>query len=209
MSPQDFELRIEKCGGDSIRVMPLSPSESSGAFESGFLIRVSERDPVATAQFAAHVRTVVWIWLKKNHPERAKWPGEVERLVELACQRMVQEASEWTVPGNLGRCLRGLCVDSAMKAKSGSGEAAVGAPAQGDRHDWLNGGYQDPVRRLLDELPARDRELLIGVFRQGNRPQPESSDGAYLRLLLFRARLRFRDLTMAAATAGSAPPPPA
>jgi hypothetical protein len=185
-------------------VIALSHSEGSGGFEREFLIRVARRDEKAVAQFAAHVRTVAWIWLKKNHPQRAKMSGEVERLAGLACQAIVQSPEEWTEPGNLGGLLRRLCVVNVRPERAGSGEAAIAAPADGSP-DWSSGGYSDSVRRLLDELPAKDRELLIGVFRQEERPQPGSSEGAYLRLLLFRARLRFRDL-LAATTASSIPP---
>lgn len=183
---------------------PLSQSEGSGAFEGEFLARVAGEDAEAVAQFAAHVRTVAWIWLKKNHPQRANRPGEVERLAGLACQAIVQSPEEWTVPGNLGGLLRRLCVANVRPERAGSGEVAIGAPADG-LPDWLSGGYSESVRRLLDELPAKDRELLIGVFRQEERPRPDRGEGAYLRLLLFRARLRFRDLLAAAGSSSISP----
>lgn len=179
-----------------------------GMFEAAFLVRVAGRDPGATAEFAAHVRTVAWIWLKKNHPERAKIPGEVERLAALACQAVVESPEQWTVPGDLGALLRNLCNDASSARSAGPGEAEARTNAQPVRGsgggDWVAGAHQEPVRRLLDELPERDRQLLIGVLGRGDTVTPDSSEAAYLRRLLFRARLRFRDL-VAASTVSPGP----
>lgn len=213
MSSDSIKTRILSVEETFSRLNPPSPSESGGLFEASFLDRVSRQEAVAVEQFAAHVRVVVRVWLKQNRPELATSQELVERVVRISCQAMIDSPERWTNPQVLGVALLELCRSCSGSANGTELEAPLESAPARIWPEWCSGGCQEAVRRLLDELPERDRDLFIERFGRGTKSTQadEQADAAYLRRLLFRARLRFRDLMAAAASsstaAGTSPSP--
>ena len=67
----------------------------------------------------------------------------------------------------------------------------------------INGQDRRKVRDVLDELPKKDRDLLRAVFLEEKTPAEASRqfgvDGEYLRVLVFRAKQRFKKAYLSSA----------
>jgi RNA polymerase sigma factor (sigma-70 family) len=180
-----------------------APLETS-AFDERYITGLRDRDPDVEAHFVAQFRTPIWA--------KARRQLSTPDLAEDACQetllRVLQHfrsGKRLENPASLPAFVHSVCHNVTLemiRAKT--------------RYRVDNGGREDPidpgpspyaaavtqeriqlVREILARLPEKDRELLrLAMLEEMDRVllcRRFQVTEDYLRVLLYRARVRFRD----------------
>lgn len=182
------------------------PGRDFHRFDGGYLERLRGGDPDTERHFVSYFKDLLRIKLRSRLRSR--------QLVEDACQetflrvfKALRSDEEIQHPERLGAYVNTVCnhvlleLYRSEKRHMTMPDAAVAdieddAPAIEDR--LLAVERRLLVRRVMDELPDLDRRLMRALFVE-ERDKDEMCkelkvDRSYLRVLLHRAKLRFRAL---------------
>jgi RNA polymerase sigma-70 factor (ECF subfamily) len=183
-------------------------------FDESYLQALRDREPDAEDYLIAHF----------SRPVRLKLQARLRspELIQDACQETFLRVLAYfragkalDNPASLPGFVHSVCHNIALEFLRGH-----------TRHDQILENLQDPpdpslnpegqfvtqertefVRRLLGELPEKDRQLLRRVFLEEEDKDLVCSelhvDRGYLRVLLHRARLRFKAAVLRADAAGA------
>ncbi len=111
-------------------------------------------------------------------------------------------------PERLGAYVHGICNNvllEAYRAQKRHMQSGEDAPDQVDwrpdpESEFVSAERRRLVRSVLEELKPKDRDLLRAVFLEEREKETVCRemgiDAAYLRVLLHRARLRFKSILM-------------
>lgn len=168
-------------------------------FDSGYLRRLVESDEVTQQHFASYFGDLLAIKLRP----RLRSSDAVEDVVQETFARVIATLRYEGLddPAALGSFVNSVCNNVLLEHYRDQsrwseeiGEQVDGGPA-GDR-SLLRNEEQTQVRLILDDLPEKDRTILLAIFFE-DRDKDEvcrtlGVERQYLRVLLHRAKTRFR-----------------
>ncbi|HKV04610.1 MAG TPA: sigma-70 family RNA polymerase sigma factor [Candidatus Acidoferrales bacterium] len=175
------------------------------AFDEGYLQRLRSRDPLTESHFASYFSELLQIKLRW----RLRDSQAIEDVTQETFVRVfaaVRGPSGIRQPERLGAFVNSVCNNVLLEfyrssSRTASGEGAVpDAPDQSIDLDGFLVTQQTcgQVRRVLDQLPARDRQLLKAFFLEDKDKDQICKefgvDRDYLRVLLHRAKQSFKAL---------------
>jgi RNA polymerase sigma-70 factor (ECF subfamily) len=184
------------------------------AFDAEYLRRLSEGDVETESHFVDYFAGLLLIKLRS----RLRSTQDVEDLrqeVFLRVLRALRKGAGLHEPSRLGAYVNSVCNNVVFehfrqRARVGplDEEATyLRSPGAGAEEELLSADSLRQVRTLLAELPRRDREILQAVFLDEQDKDVVCLQFGvrreYLRVLLHRAKARFRDLLKAAGAAGA------
>jgi len=187
----------------TVPLVSSSHGRTTGLFDETYLGALAERDTIAESQLVSHFSRAVQAKLRARlrSPELIQDASQETFLRVLTFFRAGKKLDN---PGSLPGFIHGICHNVALEFLRSH-----------TRHDQLPEQLNDPVagepdpesqlvtserkaqvRRLLGELPAKDRALLKRVFLDEEDKDAVcrefSVDRNYLRVLLHRARVRLK-----------------
>lgn len=190
----------------ALMVLPVSPTGREWPrFDGDYLERLRQGDPDTEAHFVSYFGALLRIKLRS----RLRSPHLVDDASQetfLRVFKTLRSGEEIRHPERLGAYVNGVCnnilqeVYRAAKRHPQADDPAVPlvaeAPTVEDR--MLIAERRALVRRTIDDLPERDRRLMRAMFVE-DRDKDEVCDELavgrdYLRVVLHRAKLRFRAL---------------
>lgn len=170
-------------------------------FDQDYVNRLKRRDPDTERHFCAYFGELLLLKLRGN----IRFSQSAEDLRQETLLRVLKAVRENKVDHSerLGAFVVGVCNRILLEKgrEQSRTEPIENAPEPADEREsadrlLITEERKTLVRRVLDELPARDRLLLEEIFlRERDKDQvcrEFSVDRDYLRVLLFRARKRFR-----------------
>ena len=171
------------------------------------LLRLASGDQELECEFVHHFGDLLRIRLESRFRENS-WIEDVRQETLLRVLKTIKTAPETiTDPEKIGYYVNSVCRNVVLERFRGEGRYAGGSdnsllerpdPSVDLEANVISAERQHMVRRLLDEMSVRDREILTEVFLneqdKGAICSRHAVDRGYLRVLLFRARQRFRDL---------------
>jgi RNA polymerase sigma-70 factor (ECF subfamily) len=172
-------------------------------FDAGYLERLRDGDPVTEQHFTVYFTELMGIKLRARRYAQA----EVDDIRQESFLRVFQAVRSGKIREavRLGSYVNSVCNNVAMeqrRAESRHPQPDSEAPPEipdgnaGPETELLTAEEGGIVRRVLEELPGRSREILSKLYLE-ERPAEEvcesfKVDQNYLRVLLFRARKQFR-----------------
>jgi len=172
-------------------------------FDERYITGIRNRDPEIESHFVAYFK--IPVWLKARRQLRA--PDMAEDAVQetlLRVLRYFRSGKRLELPARLPAFVQSICLNvtlEMLRAKSRYRQAPENRPDPVDPRGNLelqivNDERKRMVLEILAQLPDKDRELLqLGVLEavdKGELCQRIGVNQEYLRVLLFRARQRFR-----------------
>jgi len=172
------------------------------SFDAAYLERLAARDPVTERHFHDYFSELILIKLRS----RQFAPHAIDDIRQETFLRVLQAVRREGIrdPQRIGAFVNSTCNFVAMEfGRSGARYKTPDAnvpDVRDERPDsesaMLKIEERKQVRTILEKMPDKDRRLLSAVFLE-ERSSEEicrqfGIDANYLRVLLFRARTRFR-----------------
>jgi RNA polymerase sigma factor (sigma-70 family) len=176
----------------------------TSCFDERYITGLRDRDPEAEAHFLAHFRKPIWL--------KARRQLSAPDLIEDACQETVLRVLEYfrsgkrlENPERLPAFVHTVCHNVTLEMirsktrysqmpETGADPASAGKDPHGE---LVTRERQELVREILTKLPKKDRELLrLAALEETDKAElcrRFQVNEEYLRVLLYRARVRFRD----------------
>ena len=170
------------------------------AFDDLYVRRLKEHDPETVDHFFQYFRSLLFVKLRKNLSD----PRAIEDVTQETFIRALARIDQLKDSRKLGAFMLGIChhVLQEWYRSESRGEpldrAHENIPGPSNTEaEFLNEETAAGVRRVLDRLSERDAAILRAVFLDdGNKDEVCRRFGVerkYLRVLLHRARERFKD----------------
>lgn len=183
--------------------MPLVPRFE---FDAAYVDRLTRGDEATERHFTAYFGDLLTIKLRS----RLRSPSLVEDAKQETFLRVLttlRRKGGLTSAGGLGAFVNTTCnnvlfetyrAETKRRQNVPEDEAPLEAPGASVESVMLDADEHERVRHAIAELPAKDRELLHALFFD-ERDKDEicramGVDRQYLRVLLHRAKGRFRDV---------------
>jgi RNA polymerase sigma-70 factor (ECF subfamily) len=178
------------------------------SFDAEYVQRLSEGDPATERHFAEYFGSLLLIKLRG----RLKWSQDIEDLrqeVFLRVLRSLRTGSGLHEPSRLGAYVNAVCnnvVFEHFRQRSRVTQLDVRASelresGSDPEQELVTEESQFQVRKLIGELSERDRGILRAVFLEERDKDAVCREYGvrrdYLRVLLHRAKNRFRHLLFA------------
>jgi RNA polymerase sigma-70 factor (ECF subfamily) len=175
------------------------------AFDQPYVQRLSQGDPETERHFVDYFSTLLLIKLRS----RLRAEQDVEDLrqeVFLRVLRALRLGAGLHDPSRLGAYVNTVCNNVIFEhfrhkgrvAQLDSQDTSLPSSAAGAEADLVSEENMRRVRNLLDGLPQRDRQILQAVFLDEQDKDAVCLEFGvrrdYLRVLLYRAKLRLREL---------------
>ena len=174
------------------------------SFDRTYIERLRAGDPETERHFCAYFGELIVI---KARARRSVEVDDVRQETLLRVLRTLRAPGGLRDPGALGAFVSSVCTN--VLRESGRSLARHDAPPEdsdtipdaispGPETQLMTSERQDAVRRVLESLPPRDRELLRAIYLD-ERDKARVCDELgvnrdYLRVLLHRAKNLFRTL---------------
>jgi RNA polymerase sigma-70 factor (ECF subfamily) len=185
------------------------------AFDAEYIQRLSKSDGETERDFVAYFNELLCIKLRS----RVRSADQVQDIIQETFLRVLKtlRASGMENPQALGSFVNSVCNNVLFefyRAQSRFAPAAEDRPGNDAPAESALADEEErrAVRRVIDHLPEKDRRILRWVFFE-ERDKDEvcralNIDREYLRVLVHRAKLRFRDdyLRRSATNVGRATP---
>ena len=207
----------ERCGyGSAARpaalfylIFEIGTSVETLYFDERYAAGLRNQDPEVESHFVAYFKTP--IWLKARRQLRA--PDMIEDAVQetlLRVLRYFRSGKTLESPERLAAFVHSVCHNVTLemiRSKTRYVQVSENAPEPADHRDdaelqLVTEERKRLVREILGRLPEKDRELLrLAMLEEVENPELCRRFGVtqdYLRVLLHRARLRFRDALLKA-----------
>jgi RNA polymerase sigma factor (sigma-70 family) len=183
-------------------------------FDDDYVARLKRRDPETERHFSIYFGERLLLKLR-SQPAFAHAAEDLRQETLMRVLEKIQSGQVYHAD-RLGAYVVGVCNNILLEQsrKDRRTEPMENAP---EPVDWrqtadgllINEERKARVRQVLDDLPARDRLLLEEIFLK-ERDKDEvcrefQVDRDYLRVLLFRARKRFRTVLTVAEAAATQP----
>jgi len=174
-------------------------------FDSEYVNLLTNGDPAVEQHFSAYFGALLNIKLRRRFRSR----DDIEDIRQDTLLRVLQTLRQKggiDHPERLGAFVNAVCNNVMLEKfrdKARHPDADPDLPEPADRAVDLHGDLvaeerKRHVRMVLDELPEQDRRLLrLVFFEEAHRDEVCRSmnvDRDYLRVLLYRARTRFKAL---------------
>jgi RNA polymerase sigma-70 factor, ECF subfamily len=174
------------------------------AFDQSYVLRLSAGDPETEGHFATHFGGLLKLRLRTRHRDLNSADDVTQETLFRVLRAIRSDPASIEHPERLGPYVNSVCTNVMHEGFRGEMRYQPTTDAKLDRADpamdversMLSAERQAMVRRLLSEMSLQDRSLLTELFLE-ERDKDEicaahSVDRDYLRVLLFRARNRFR-----------------
>ncbi len=181
----------------------LRGSLQTQTFDSEYVTRLAARDPETERHFADYFGPLMLAKLRKHlrSPEAAE-DGRQETLMRVLTT--IRRDGGLRNPERLAAYVHGICknvVHEFQRAQQRYLQADENAPEQADyrpdpESEFVSGERRRLVRAVLEDLKPKDRELLRAIVLEEREKaavcREMGVDAGYLRVLLHRARGRFK-----------------
>jgi len=171
-------------------------------FDDDYVRRLREGDRETAAHFAAYFRELLLIKLRRKLDSKQA----IDDVRQEVFARVFAKLSELHDARKLGSFVMGFCNRVLMEWYRIESRSDVFAQQQGKTDQVTQSNIEDElvteetraaVRQVLSRMPARDANLLRALFlEEGTKDdvcRQFGVDRAYLRVLLHRAKERFRE----------------
>lgn len=181
------------------------------SFNLEYLVRLKDREPDTETHFVKHFTTVL--------QARLRFQLRSRQLIDDVCQetllRVLVHIRRGTTIERLPAFVHAVSKNVVLEALRGQQKHSTTEEEFPDLPDvridfeatLISGERQAAVRRVLAELPAKDRRILERLFlEEADREEicaELAVDGEYLRVLLHRAKSRFRQAIARTRVAGA------
>lgn len=195
--------------------MPLVPRFE---FDAAYVERLAHGDEATERHFTEYFGDLLTIKLRA----RLRSPALVEDAKQETFLRVLTTLRRGGLAsaGSLGAFVNSTCnnvlfetyrAETKRRQNVPEDETPLEAPTASAESVMLNANEHERVRQAIATLPAKDRDLLRSLFFE-ERDKDElcksmGVDRQYLRVLLHRAKGRFRDAFFGLDSAGSDRPP--
>jgi RNA polymerase sigma-70 factor, ECF subfamily len=198
------ELSIEPHGVFSTIASTVAPLDYA-AFDADYLTRLRQGDPETERHFIAYFSSALWFKLR-NRVRLRYLIDEIQQETFARVLKYLQSGKPIQYPERFGGFVQAVCNHVMLEvlrsefAHRQTGEGAIDPPDHRVKFDTdiVTDQRKQAVRDVLSEMAEKDRTLLTMVFLQeGDRSEickRFKVDGDYLRVLLHRAKERFRDI---------------
>jgi len=174
-------------------------------FDAQYVRRLTEGDASVVRHFAAYFTELIRIKLRR-HGWTAHEIEDIRQETFLRVFRILRQKDGLEHPERLGAFVNSVCNNIVLESYKARARHSTFDPAEDEPIDHrvdldrglLANEKRQLVRTVLDELPEPDRILLRRVFfEEADRDEvcrAMNVDRGYLRVLLHRALVRFKDL---------------
>lgn len=173
------------------------------------LLRLASGDSDLEREFVHYFGDLLRIRLESRFRDNA-WIEDIRQETLFRVLKTIKTAPETIAqPEKIGYYVNSVCRNVVLERFRSEGRYTGGSdagildrpdPSMDLEANIITAERRELVRRLLEEMPGRDRAILTEVFLQEEDKDDictrHSVDRGYLRVLLFRARQRFRDLLL-------------
>jgi RNA polymerase sigma-70 factor (ECF subfamily) len=184
-------------------------------FDSGYVQRLAQSDPATERDFTAYFGELLAIKLRS----RLRSPDLIQDVTQETFLRVLKTLRQNGVanPEALGSFVNSVCNNvlfelyrQQSRITEEPEERISGEPPVD--HELVSAEERREVRAVVDELPEKDRMILRWLFFEEREKEEVCRtlgvDREYLRVLLHRAKNRFRvDWVKRSATKGTRPTP--
>jgi RNA polymerase sigma-70 factor (ECF subfamily) len=208
-SPSDVGTRVGfvKGGREVMVVLPFTSKRAlvdRQSFDRAYIERLRAGDAETERHFYAYFSELIMI---KARARRSVEADDIRQETLLRVLRTLRAPGGLRDPGALGAFVNSVCTNvlresarslTRHEAPPEDREAIPDAVTPGPESQLMTSERQEAVRRVLESLPQRDRELLRAIYldeRDKVRICEELGvNRDYLRVLLHRAKNLFRTL---------------
>jgi RNA polymerase sigma-70 factor (ECF subfamily) len=173
------------------------------AFDADYVRKLTAGDPATEAHFSTYFGKFLSMKMRSRHlsPEMAE---DVRQETLLRVLRTLRQGGGVAHPDRFGAFVNSVCNNvllETMHRRSREGASPEDPPELADTRVDLDGSLvtaerRRVVARVLDELPAKDREVLRLVFFEDEDRKEICRklgiDMDYLRVVLHRAKAKFQ-----------------
>lgn len=192
---------------------PVRARMETVSFDQDYVRRLAARDPVVEQHFCTYFGDLLLIKLRS----RVRSPQLAEDIRQDTFLRVLKNIRTHGIdhPERLGAYVFAVCNNVMLEkfrtegrfAEMNEESSVVLDPRAGADETFVTGERREHVLAVLRELPEKDSELLRLVFLE-EADKDEicrrfEVDRGYLRVLLHRARLRFKELYSKTYAAGA------
>lgn len=190
-------------------------------FDADYVRRLTDGDAETEKHFDKHFRPLLRIKLRRR-TRNSHLADEIIQEVFFRVFRQLRERGGLNDPERLGAFVHGVCnnvllekfrqenryllTDDRDDEHTPRPEVSDVRPGPGQRYDATE--IRSYIERTLDELPERDRQIIRAVFvEERDREEVQSEfqvTSQHLRVLVHRARNRFREQYLRLTGAGAA-----
>lgn len=175
------------------------------AFDADYLARLKQGDPETERHFTSYFSNAIWLKLR-NRVRTRHLIDEIRQETFARVLKYLQSGKPIQYPERFGGFVQGVCNNVMLEvmrsefSHTQATENPVDPPDERVRidADIVTEERKRMVREVLSEMPEKDRTVLSMVFlEEGERSEICSRlkvDGDYLRVLLHRAKERFREI---------------
>lgn len=161
------------------------------SFDEDYVRRLAAGDPSVEGHFADYFARLLYIKLRRRLGPSQN-VNDVRQETLRRVLRAIREGTGPRQPERLGRFVNAVCENVLREGA----EAYHGDPTAPPDPELQRSEFVERVRRVVDALPERDRDLLRDVFlekRDGDEVcRRHGIEREYLRALLRRVAERFR-----------------
>lgn len=170
-------------------------------FDAAYVDRLRQKDPTTQRHFFAHFRSVLVTRLQY----KLRSPQLVEDVAQETFLRVLAHIEKGTVIEKLPAFLHSVSQNVMLEFLRGEKRHMPGREEMPELPDDAAGAHdrlvtkerKQAVRQILDTMPEKDRHLLERLFLdEADREEVCAEmqvDGDYLRVLLHRAKNKFRE----------------
>jgi RNA polymerase sigma-70 factor (ECF subfamily) len=184
------------------------------SFDALYLERLTNADDETERDFAAYFGELLTIKLR-SRLRSAHLIEDVKQETFLRVLKAIRQKSAIANPQALGSFVNSVCNNVLFElyrseSKIGEPPEDRAAEGKGAEAEMVDEEDRREVRRVLAELPEKDRKILRWLFFEERDKNSICShlniDREYLRVLVHRAKLRFRADYLKRARQGIQPP---
>jgi RNA polymerase sigma-70 factor (ECF subfamily) len=173
------------------------------AFDADYLARLTHGDPETERHFTSYFTNALWLKLR-NRVRARHLIDEIRQETFARVISYLQSGKQIQHPERFGGFVHGVCNNVMLEVLRSEfthrpTEQTVDPPDRRVRFDAdiVTEERKQAVREVLSDMPEKDRTLLRMLFLE-ERERSEicerfQVDGDYLRVLLHRAKERFRE----------------
>jgi RNA polymerase sigma-70 factor (ECF subfamily) len=175
------------------------------AFDADYLARLKRRDPETERHFISYFSNAIWLKLR-NRVRTAYLIEEIRQETFARVLSYLQSGKVIQFPERFGGFVQAICNNVMLEVLRSefnhrqNVDTPIDPPDRRVRFDadMVTEQRKQVVREIISEMPEKDGDLLRMVFlEEGERSEickRFQVDGNYLRVLLHRAKERFREV---------------
>lgn len=174
-------------------------------FDLNYLVRLRSKDPETERHFVTHFSTVIGFRLR-NRLKSKEMIADIRQETFYRVMRFVLSDQPFEHPEHLGAFVQSTCQNVMLEFLRGDAKNARQSEPPPDLPDTqldieeelVTEDRKRAIQQVLSQLPTKDQQILTMLFLEEISRQEVCRkfdvESDYLRVLLHRAKLRFRDI---------------